>query len=191
MTSPSERIVKPGFENRVPRTSDDFAQCWQQSEERRLLLTEIDAYLQAHPPNSTSHSDFALARKMEKSKAQRERSPYTLSYWGQIKLCIWRDVQRLKADPSIPLSMLVINFVEALIIASIFFNLAGDTASFFSRGAVLFMLVSFTLLSRTFISSRTLVLILQVLLNAFASMLEVFSLYAKRDIVEKVRQPSH
>jgi hypothetical protein len=128
---------------------------------------------------------------MEKSKAQRERSPYTLSYWGQIKLCIWRDVQRLKADPSIPLSMLVINFVEALIIASIFFNLAGDTASFFSRGAVLFMLVSFTLLSRTFISSRTLVLILQVLLNAFASMLEVFSLYAKRDIVEKVRQPSH
>lgn len=148
MTSPSERIVRPGFESRVPRTSDDFAQCWQQSDERKILLKEIEAYSQAHPLNSTSQSDFAHARRMEKSKAQRERSPYTLSYWGQIKLCMWRDFQRLKADPSVPIAMLVINFIEALIIASIFFNLPGNTSSFFARGAVLFMLVSIALLFR-------------------------------------------
>ncbi|KAL1612757.1 Multidrug resistance protein [Paraconiothyrium brasiliense] len=169
MTSPSERVVKSGFENRVPRTSDDFARCWQQSEERKLLLAQIYEYSLEHPLDGEGLGKFAAARKLEKSESQRERSPYTLSFWGQTKLCMWRDVQRLKADPSVPISMLVINLVEALIIASIFFNLAGDTSSFFSRGAVLFMMV---------------------LLNAFGSMLEIFSLYAKREIVEKVRRTS-
>ncbi|KAK7186363.1 ABC multidrug transporter [Paraphaeosphaeria sporulosa] len=140
MTSPSERVVKPGFENRVPRTSDDFARCWQQSEGRKILLAQIDEYTRNHALDGVGCSKFAKARKVEKSKAQRERSPYTLSYWGQVKLCMWRDVQRLKADPSVPISMLLINFIEGLIIASIFFNLADDTSAFFSRGAVLFMM---------------------------------------------------
>ncbi|KAF1971594.1 opaque-specific ABC transporter CDR3, partial [Bimuria novae-zelandiae CBS 107.79] len=164
MTSPAERIVRSGFENRVPRTSDDFARCWQQSEERELLIAEIEAYSQEHPLDGTGTTKFALTRKLEKSKAQRSRSPFTLSYWGQVKLCMWRDVQGLKADPSLPISILTINFFEALIVGSIFFNLADDTSSFFSRGAVLFMMV---------------------LLNAFGSMIEVFSLYSKREIVEK------
>ena len=61
--------------------------------------------------------------------------------------------------------MIIVNFFEALIIASIFYNLPGNTSSFFMRGGVLFMMV---------------------LLNAFGSMLEIMSLYAKRNIVEKV-----
>ena len=78
---------------------------------------------------------------------------------------MWRELQRLKGDPSVPITMIIINFFEALIIASIFYNLPGSTSSFFMRGGVLFMMV---------------------LLNAFGSMLEIMSLYAKREIVEKV-----
>lgn len=63
--------------------------------------------------------------------------------------------------------MIIVNFFEALIIASIFYNLAESTSSFFMRGGVLFMMV---------------------LLNAFGSMLEIMSLYAKREIIEKVRR---
>ena len=48
----------------------------------------------------------------------------------------------LKSDPSVPLSMIIMNFIEALIIASIFYNLPKSTESFFSRGAVIFMVVS-------------------------------------------------
>jgi ABC-type multidrug transport system permease subunit len=60
--------------------------------------------------------------------------------------------------------MLFVNFVEALIIASIFVNLPGNTSSFFKRGGLLFMMV---------------------LLNAFGSILEILALYAKRTIIEK------
>ncbi|KAJ4352737.1 Multidrug resistance protein [Ascochyta clinopodiicola] len=107
MTSPSERRIKPGFENATPRTSDEFARCWKDSVERQSLLRDIE---------------------------------------------------------DVPLVMITINFFEALIIASIFYNLPSNTASFFMRGGVLFMMV---------------------LLNAFGSILEIMSLYAKRQIVEK------
>ena len=155
MTSPSERRIKPGYENKTPRTSDDFAQCWKASPERKSLLREIEEYKQSHPLRGPDHDQFATSRKIEKSTKQRTKSPYTLSYWKQIHLCMWREFQRLKGDPSVPIVMIIVNFFEALIIASIFM-----------RGGVLFMMV---------------------LLNAFGSMLEIMSLYAKREIIEKAR----
>ncbi|KAJ5858866.1 hypothetical protein N7534_004143 [Penicillium rubens] len=164
MSSPEERVIKPGFENQVPRTSEDFAQRWKESPERQALLLEIKQYTDEHPFNAADFDRFASSRKAEKSSKQRLRSPYTLSYWGQIRICLWRDFQRLKNDPSVTLAMLIGNFFEALIIASVFYNLPKDTSSFFSRGALLFMMV---------------------LLSAFSSMLEILVLYEKRTIVEK------
>jgi ATP-binding cassette subfamily G (WHITE) protein 2 (PDR) len=166
MTSPSERRIKPGYENKTPRTPDDFAQCWKASPERQSLLRDIEGYKQTHPLGGPGHEQFATSRKLEKSTKQRTKSPYTLSYWKQIHLCMWREFQRLKGDPSVPIVMIIVNFFEALIIASIFYNLPQSTSSFFMRGGVLFMMV---------------------LLNAFGSMLEIMSLYAKREIVEKVQ----
>jgi len=107
---------------------------------------------------------------------------------------MWREVTKLKNDPSVPIAMLTLNFFEALIVASIFYNLRETTDSFFMRGGVLFMMVSdwrsyHQRLQRewqAFVQYAD--LSVQVLLNAFGSMLEIMSLYAKRTIVEKVRQ---
>jgi ATP-binding cassette subfamily G (WHITE) protein 2 (PDR) len=100
MTSTGERVVKPGYENLAPRSSEDFARCWSKSSEREDLLLQIEQYNLRHPPEGDDHEHFALSRKMEKSKQQRENSPYTLSYWRQITLCMWREFQRIKNDPS-------------------------------------------------------------------------------------------
>ncbi|KAF2856145.1 opaque-specific ABC transporter CDR3 [Plenodomus tracheiphilus IPT5] len=164
MTSASERRIRAGFEEIMPRNADDFARRWKESPERQQLLADIAAYGQANPLKGPSHEQFAQSRLLEKYKGQRAKSPYNLSFWSQTKLCMWRDVRRLKNDPSITLSMLLINFIEALFISSIFFNLPGTTESFFKRGGLLFMVI---------------------LLNAFSSILEIMTLYAKRTIVEK------
>ncbi|PYH49460.1 putative ABC multidrug transporter [Aspergillus saccharolyticus JOP 1030-1] len=164
MSSPVERIVRPECEHTVPRTADEFAQRWQDSPERQALLDEINHYVDQHPFHNSDLDQFVSARQGEKSQVQRRQSPYTLSYWGQIRICLWRDLQRLKNDPSVTLVMLIGNFFEALIISSVFYNLPDNTSSFFSRGALLFMLV---------------------LLAAFASMLEIINLYEKRSIIEK------
>lgn len=141
MTSPSERRIRAGYENTTPRTSDDFARYWKESPERQKLLQDIEHYDQVHPLGGDDHEHFLRARTLDKSRHQRQKSPYTLSYWGQIKLCMWREVQRIKNDPSVPLTMITVNFFEALIIASIFYDLPASTASFFSRGGILFMMV--------------------------------------------------
>lgn len=164
MSSAGQRIPASGMEKIVPRTPDDFAKLWKNSAERKELMGHIADYNKEHPPMSEKANKFAAQRQLEKSRKQRKKSPYTMSYWGQIQLCMWREWQRLKADPNVPIVMLAMNLTEALIVASIFFDPDDTTSSFYSRGAAIFILV---------------------ILNAFGSLLEIISLYAKRSIVEK------
>lgn len=152
MTSPQERVVREGWENRVPRTPDEFAQRWKESEERKRLMIEIDEYDQKYSIGGEYLQRFQESRKAQQAKHQRAGSPYTLSYSQQVQLCLWRGFKRLKADPSLTFTQLFGNFIMALIIGSVFFNLQPDTASFYQRGALLFF---------------------AVLLNAFGSALEV------------------
>ncbi|KAI2486915.1 ABC transporter CDR4 [Pyrenophora tritici-repentis] len=164
MTSALERVVRPGFEDRVPRTPDEFAKRWLESADRAALLQDIAAYEQKYPIGGEASERFKESRNLQKAKGMREKSPYTLSYAQQITLCLWRSFVRLKADPSITIIQLVFNMIMALIIASVFYNLQETTISFFSRSALLFF---------------------AILMNAFGSALEILTLYAQRSIVEK------
>jgi hypothetical protein len=101
--------------------------------------------------------------------ARRAKSPYTLSYAGQVKLCLTRGFQRLRGDPSLTLTALFGNFMMALIISSIFYNMPETTSSFYQRGALLFF---------------------AILLNAFSSALEVYRvLFHTLPIVVLTRDP--
>ncbi|KAH7142903.1 ABC-2 type transporter-domain-containing protein [Dactylonectria estremocensis] len=162
MTNPVERIIRRGCN--PPSTSEEFAQAWQSSQERAQLLDEIDRYTDAHPFDGEHHQKFYESRRVDQSPAQRKKSPFNLSYLDQLNLNLWRAFALLKSDPSIPLTMLVSNLFEALIVASVFYNLPENTTSFFRRTILLFFIV---------------------LLNAFSSILEIMTLYAKRKVVEK------
>lgn len=164
MTSHQERISRPGWESKTPRTPEEFAQAWKASEHRARLMVEVEDYLQRHPFGGEHHQRFLESRRIDQSKSQRAKSPFTLSFTEQMNLTLWRSWVMLKGDPSIPLTMLVSNVFEALIVSSLFYNLPADTSSFFRRAILLF----FT-----------------VIINAFGSILEIMTLYAKRRIVDK------
>ncbi|OQD86054.1 hypothetical protein PENANT_c008G03778 [Penicillium antarcticum] len=164
LTSATERRVKPGFEGKVPRTPAEFAHRWHSSQECACLLQDIDAFDKEHPIGGHSLTTFSEARRLMQSKQQRPKSPYTLSVMEQINLNLKRGFQRLKADMTLTYSALFGNFFISLILGSVFYNLPADTSSFFSRGVLLFY---------------------AVLLAAFASALEILTLYAQRPIVEK------
>ncbi|KAL1982431.1 hypothetical protein VTN96DRAFT_1336 [Rasamsonia emersonii] len=164
LTSPSERIVKPGYENKVPRTPDEFAAAWKNSEAHAKLMREIKEYEETYPIGGASVDQFIESRRAQQAKHQRVKSPYTLSVVQQVNLCVVRGFQRLRRDASLTLTQLIGNTIMALIIGSVFYNLRDDTSSFYSRGALLFF---------------------AVLLNAFSSALEILTLYAQRPIVEK------
>ncbi|KAG8164849.1 hypothetical protein KVR01_005124 [Diaporthe batatas] len=164
MTSPLERIVRPGFEDKAPRTPDEFAARWKESAEYRRLQAEIEEYKTSHPLGGPDAQQFRAHKRAQQSKRQRLKSPYTLDYWQQVELCLWRGWKRLSGDPGLTIGMLIGNFMMALIISSVFYNLQMTTSSFFQRGALLFF---------------------ACLMNAFASALEILTLYAQRPIVEK------
>ncbi|KAK2040972.1 ABC-2 type transporter [Colletotrichum somersetense] len=164
MTSHKERVVRPGWEGRTPRSPEEFARAWKASEYRARLMEEVEDYLHRHPFHGEHHEKFLESRRIDQSKFQRARSPYTLSYMEQMRLTLWRNWVMLKGDPSIPISMLITNVSQALIVSSIFYNLPPGTSSMNRRAILLF---------------------LTILTNAFGSILEIMLLYAKRKIVEK------
>ncbi len=45
LTSPLERVVRPGFEDKVPRTADEFAAAWSSSVEHAQLIVDIEELL--------------------------------------------------------------------------------------------------------------------------------------------------
>ena len=164
MTSAAERKVRSGFENKVPRTPDEFAEAWKKSKEHEELIKEIEEYDREHPVGGEDLARFQESMAQQKSKRQRPSSPYTLSYRQQTRLCVWRGFKRLAADPTITATQLFGNFILSLVIGSVFYNLDNTTNSFFSRGALIFF---------------------AILMNAFGSALEILTLYAQRPIVEK------
>lgn len=70
LTSPAERVVRPGYEMVVPRTPDEFAAAWKQSESYAKLRAEMEEYEQAHPVGGASVEKFAESRAAMKSKTQ-------------------------------------------------------------------------------------------------------------------------
>ncbi|KAJ5729680.1 ABC multidrug transporter A-2 [Penicillium malachiteum] len=164
LTSPSERQAHPGFEDRIPRTPDEFAARWKASPERQELLAEITQKNAKNPIGGHQLQEFNKSRAAEKAKSARAGSPYTLSYLMQIKLCLWRGFLRMKGDMSMTISTIIGNTIMGVIISTVFVNLPNDTSSFFQRGALLFF---------------------AILMNAFASSLEILTLWQQRPIVEK------
>ncbi|KAH7139880.1 ABC transporter ABCl1 [Dactylonectria estremocensis] len=164
MTAPSERIVRSGYEDKAPRTPDEFATVWKNSLQHRALQAEIEQYKIDHPVNGPGAETFRASKYAQQGKGQRKRSPYMLNYSQQVQLCLWRGWRRLVGDPGLTVGALIGNFVMALIIGSVFYNLDQTSSSFFQRGALIFF---------------------ACLLNAFSSALEILTLFAQRPIVEK------
>lgn len=112
------------------------------------------------------------------------KSPYTLSFWGQTRLCLNRGFWRLRADPTLTLTQLFGNFIMSLVIGSVFVNQSESFCALenrYSRMAGSEEAVETTASFRP----RSAALFFAILINAFGAALEILTLYAQRPIVEK------
>ena len=123
LTSPAERTIREGFEDRVPNTPDEFVEAWKKSAAYAQLKLDIEAYDKKFPIGGEALDRFIASRKAQQAKGQRVKSPYTLSLMGQVRLCMRRGFDRLKGDATLTLSGLFGNSVMGLIIGK--YNLRG------------------------------------------------------------------
>lgn len=115
MTAADQRTPREGMESKVPKTAEEFAKCWTSSHLYKRLMEEIDQYDKRHPIGGDDRQAFHDSRKEQKAKRAREKSPYTLSYGGQVALCLKRGFWRLKADPFLTVFQLLSNTIIALV----------------------------------------------------------------------------
>jgi ATP-binding cassette, subfamily G (WHITE), member 2, PDR len=67
ITNPAERRIREGFENKVPRSPEDFAKAWRDSETRAQLLREIDAFEGDSASSKSNLEELKAARKLEQA----------------------------------------------------------------------------------------------------------------------------
>ncbi|EGW31387.1 drug resistance protein 2 [Spathaspora passalidarum NRRL Y-27907] len=163
LTNPAEREPLPGFELKVPRTPSEFGAYWNNSPEYKALMKEINQYL-FDCKESKTNEKYRENHAASQAKYLSWRSPYTVSFNMQVKYILQRNYLRFKGDPSIALFQVIGQTFMGVILASMFYNLPSTTDSFFLRGSAMFF---------------------GVLFNAFASLLEIMSLFEGRAIVEK------
>ncbi|KAF5673927.1 ABC transporter CDR4 [Fusarium circinatum] len=162
LTNPSERIVRPGFENKVPRSPDEFADEWRMSQHRASLLNDIAAFDIQYPLDGKQVETLKGIRRTQ--KASSDKSPFTISIPMQIRLCIGRGVKRLLGDKTFFVVTIAVNFIMSLVLGSVYFDLPSTAEAMNQRASVIFFAILF---------------------NGLSSALEILALYVQRPIVEK------
>ncbi|KAK4171533.1 ABC-2 type transporter-domain-containing protein [Triangularia setosa] len=122
LTHPAEHIVKEGFEHRVPRTPDEFAQVWNTSKEARRLNSEIEVFNGQH-----DNVDVRLLK-----------TTYAVSLFKQIQMCLVRSFIRMRNNLAPIISGVLGQTILAIVIGSVFYNLEPTTSSFDKRAVLLY-----------------------------------------------------
>ncbi|KAL5606923.1 hypothetical protein BROUX41_003299 [Berkeleyomyces rouxiae] len=166
VTNPGERQAREGYENRVPRTADDFERYWLESPEYKTLIGELDTYEQANPidAHGAGFQDMHQGKNKSQMKHVRPGSPYLISMGMQVRLNTKRAYQRMWNDSASTITDMAIQLLMGLVVGSLFYDTPAATIGFFARGSVLFQ---------------------AVLLAALSAIGEITKLYDQRPIVEK------
>lgn len=163
ITNPSERRPRPECADRIPRTAIEFERYWLNSSQYQGCLADL-SLAENDGKNNSRLEAMRAAHNAAQAHHTRETSPYLLSVWMQIRLCMKRSCQLLWNDRGSTATLAAGRVVLALIIGSIYFDPPDSTASLQSRGSVIF---------------------LATLMNALMAVTEIGSLFAKRGIVQK------
>ncbi|OAP57126.1 hypothetical protein AYL99_07863 [Fonsecaea erecta] len=163
VTNPSERQLRPDCTDRVPQTATEFEQYWLESEEYHACMAEIAQYEEDTKGNGRLQ-ELQAAHHAAQSHHTRDSSPFLISVWMQIRLCMKRSSQLLWNDRASTVTLAIGRVILALIVGSIYFGPPDTTASLQSRGSVIF---------------------LATLMNALMAVTEIGTLFAKRSIVQK------
>ncbi|KAF9888262.1 hypothetical protein FE257_008831 [Aspergillus nanangensis] len=144
VTVMTERIIKPGMEEKVPNTPEEF--------EARFRESRVydDAIMSIEPPEKlTSEEEMlkvAVSQEKRKKHLPRRVSPYTANLWEQVISCTIRQFQIQLGDKLSMIIKVVSSILQALVCGSIFYNLKLDSTSIFLRPGALFFPILYFLL---------------------------------------------
>ena len=138
--------IKPGFEEKVPRSGTEFEIYWLNSPDYQALLDHYSDYESRHPADET-RDRLDVAKKQRSQAGARASSKYMVNYWSQVKYCMIRGFQRVKGDSTYTKIYLSSFLIKGLIVGSMYHKIdpkgQSTTGGAYSRGGILFYVLLF------------------------------------------------
>ncbi|KAI0265441.1 ABC-2 type transporter-domain-containing protein [Gloeopeniophorella convolvens] len=147
VTDPNARIVRDGFESRVPRSAAEFAAAFMASGAGKQNRADMDAYSQEFVGKPERALAYKQSAKAEHATTQPGGSPYMISIPMQTRAVMLRRLQILRGNIATEIIILITFIVQALLNGSLFYNLKDETSEYFSRGGILFFALLWVALS--------------------------------------------
>lgn len=138
VTDPHERSVRPGWEDRIPRSAEDFAAIYRRSDAYQRNLADM-ADFEAH----TAEQQRQISQNS--SKATKKKN-YTISFPSQIMAVTQRQFLVMWGDKASLVGKWGGIVYQGLIVGSLFFQLPETASGAFTRGGVLFFILLFNAL---------------------------------------------
>ncbi|CAO3593954.1 unnamed protein product [Absidia cylindrospora] len=166
LCNPLEREIKSGHEATVPLTAEAFEQRYLESKTYSNMMNELDAFEQQITADQQA-DQFRQAVDQEHQKRASRSSPYTASFYQQVKALTIRQYHLLITDKEALLSRYGTILIQGLITASCFYmNPLNGTGAFSRAGAIFF----------------------SVIFNSFVSQSELVRFMMGRPVLEKHKQ---
>jgi ATP-binding cassette subfamily G (WHITE) protein 2 (SNQ2) len=149
VTDQHERHVKEGWEDKIPRSGEDFDRLFQQSKQKKRNLEEIEAF-------EGETQKMAEARHNAQTKATKKKN-FEISFPKQIMACTQRQFLVIIGDKKATIGKWGGIGFQALIVGSLFYDQPKTATGAFPRGGVMF----FSLLFNTLLALAELTAVFQ------------------------------
>jgi ABC-type multidrug transport system ATPase subunit/ABC-type multidrug transport system permease subunit len=139
VVDPHERSIRPGWEDRIPRSAADFAAVYKKSEASKNNLADMDDF-----EAKTAEQQRQISQNS--TKASKKKKNYTISFYQQVLALTKRQFLVLLGDKASLFGKWGGIVFQGLIVGSLFFQQPNNTAGAFTRGGVLFFILLFNAL---------------------------------------------
>ncbi|KAN0038042.1 hypothetical protein ACTA71_000214 [Dictyostelium dimigraforme] len=137
VTNPQERLIRKGFEGKVPETSADLERAWKESflyKQQSQKQLEYERLVEIQQPSI----DFKQQVLNEKSKTTSKNSEYSASFFAQTMALTQRQLSLVWGDKFSLVSRFLTIMVLSFIFGGIYFQQSLTTDGLFTRGGAIF-----------------------------------------------------
>ncbi|KAI1461133.1 ABC-2 type transporter [Annulohypoxylon moriforme] len=138
VTDPHERSVRSGWEDRIPRSAQDFAEVYRKSDAYQLNLEDIKDY-------EAKLEEEQRVRAENMSKKTKKKN-YTIPFHQQVAALTQRQALIMLGDKASLGGKWGGIIFQGLIVGSLFYQLPSTAGGAFTRGGVLFFILLFNAL---------------------------------------------
>ncbi|KAF7554149.1 hypothetical protein G7Z17_g3127 [Cylindrodendrum hubeiense] len=141
VTVPTERAIRPGYEDRFPRTPGALRAEYEKSPIHQRMIAEYDYPTTELAKERTNAFQAGVVN--EKDKSLPATSSMTVGFGHQVLACIKRQYQILAGDKASFIIKQVSTVAQALIAGSLFYNAPNNSGGLFIKSGACFFAVLF------------------------------------------------